>query len=138
MIWKLMCCLVLLFTSGCVGSSSHKQGLIAPDTIEGSGWINHVVFIKLVKPKHADKLVGDCDRLLPTIPGVHGYWCGQHGDFGRTTVDDDYDVGLCVSFRSSEDYAVYVEHENHVELVQSWKPHMEWIRVHDVVSGTPQ
>ena len=131
-----MSILTLLFAFGCA-PSAHDLGEQTPGVGVQSGWINHVVFIKLTKPKHMDRLIDDCDRLLPPIPGVHGYWCGQHGDFGRATVDDNYDVGLCVRFRTADDYAFYVEHENHVELVQSWKPHMEWIRVHDVVSDTP-
>lgn len=136
MIWKPMSILTLLFAFGCA-PSAHDLGKQAPGIEVQSGWINHVVFIKLTKPKHVGRLIADCDRLLPSIPGVHGYWCGQHGDFGRDTVDDNYDVGLYVRFQTADDYAFYVEHENHVELVQSWKPHMEWIRVHDVVSDTP-
>ena len=96
--------------------------------------INHVVFIKLGDPADAVALMDDCDRLLPTIPGVHGYWCGQHGEYGRSTVDGDYDVALYVGFKTSDEYATYVDHDNHVELVQSWKPKFEWIRVHDVVN----
>ena len=96
--------------------------------------INHVVFIKLDDPGDAGALMDDCDRLLPTIPGVHGYWCGQHGEYGRPTVDGDYDVALYVGFTSGDEYATYVDHDNHVELVQSWKPKFEWIRVHDVVN----
>ena len=96
--------------------------------------INHVVFIKLENPGESGLLMDDCDRLLPNIPGVRGYWCGQHGEYGRATVDKDYDVGLYVGFDSEEDYATYVDHAKHVELVERWKPKFEWIRVHDVVN----
>lgn len=106
------------------------------DSVEHAAVINHVVFIKLDDSSHAAKLMKDCDRLLPTIPVVRGYWCGQHGDFGRGTVDGEYDVGLYVGFASGEDYAEYVSHPNHVELVESWKPHMEWLRVHDIVDNS--
>ena len=95
--------------------------------------INHVVFIKLKDPVDASRLMDDCDRLLPSIPGVHGYWCGQHGEYGRATVDGDYDVALYVGFATADGYATYVDHDNHVELVERWKPSFEWIRVHDVV-----
>ena len=93
-----------------------------------------MVFIKLEDSGDAEGLMDDCDRLLPDIPGVSGYWCGQHGDYGRTTVDDDYDVALYVGFTSGDGYATYVDHENHVELVERWKPKFEWIRVYDVVN----
>ena len=86
MLVKLMSILTLLFILGCA-PSTHNPGEQTPGVVVGSEWINHVVLIKLTKPQHAGKLIEDCDRLLPTIPGVHGYWCGQHGDFGRDTVD---------------------------------------------------
>lgn len=132
MLWKLICVFTLMGVVSCTTTPTQGGKRDA-----GSGWIHHVVFMKLKKPAHVEKLVGDCNRLLPTIPGVLDYWCGQHGDFGRVAVDDNYDVGLCIRFRSSEDYAIYVEHKNHIELVRAWKPHLEWLRVHDVVSNTP-
>jgi len=99
--------------------------------------INHVVFFKLIDEEDADLLLVDCDRDLASIPGVASYWCGRHGDFGRGTVDDGYDLGLYVGFNSASDYAVYVDHPNHVELVKKWKPRFEWIRVHDIVDESP-
>lgn len=95
--------------------------------------INHVVMIKLHDETAQPSLQMDCDRLLPSIPGVDTYWCGQHGDFGRTGIDDNYDVALCVGFNRSEDYAAYLIHPQHLELVNTWKPQMEWIRIYDVV-----
>jgi len=99
--------------------------------------INHVVFIKLIDLEDGDLLVMECDRDIASIPGVVSYWCGRHGEFGRDTVDDTYDIGLYVGFNSSSDYAAYVEHPNHVELVKKWKPRFEWIRVHDIVDESP-
>lgn len=132
MLWKMVCVFTLMVAHGCVALPAQIRG----DNGEYEE-INHVVFIKLIKPAQVNKLIADCDRLLPTIHGVQDYWCGQPGDFGRTTVDDNYDVGLCVTFHSAHDYAVYVEHGNHIELVQAWKPHLEWLRVHDVVGNAP-
>ena len=129
---KMICVLLVILGCGCSG-----QPKVVGDPVETQS-INHVVFIKLKKPGQAAKLIDDSDRLLPVIPGVEEYWCGQHGDFGRPTVDRNYDVGLYVRFQTEAEYAAYVEHENHVELVESWRPHMEWIRVHDVVSSTPR
>ena len=99
--------------------------------------INHVVYIKLVDPSEGDLFTLECDRDIASIPGVVSYWCGRHGDFGRDTVDDDYDIGLYVGFNSSEEYATYVEHPNHVGLVKKWRPRFEWIRIHDTVDETP-
>jgi hypothetical protein len=99
--------------------------------------IHHVVLIELNDESGRESLVADCDRLLPSIPSVATYWCGEHGDFGRTGVDSDYDVALCVSFDSDADYQTYLSHPHHVELVTEWKPRMAWIRIHDVVDETP-
>ncbi len=99
--------------------------------------IHHVVLIELEDTAGRDALIADCDRLLPSIPSVSNYWCGTHGDFGRSGVDADYDVALCVSFVSDAAYQSYLTDPAHVELVQQWKPHMTWIRIHDVVDETP-
>jgi hypothetical protein len=101
------------------------------------GVINHVVFIKLIDRGDKDLLVMECDRDIASIPGVVSYWCGRHGEFGRDMVDDEYDIGLYVGFNSSSDYTAYVEHPNHVGLVNKWKPRFEWIRVHDIVDESP-
>jgi hypothetical protein len=71
--------------------------------------------------------------LLPEIPSVKSWWCGVHGDFGRPSVDANYDVALCVGFADEPGYAAYLVDPAHVELVQSWKPRFDWIRIHDVV-----
>lgn len=99
--------------------------------------INHVVFFKLRDPGQAAALIADCDRLLPTIPGVAAYYCGRHHEVGRATIDSDYDVGAFVGFDSDADYAAYVEHARHVELVTTWRPRLEWLRVYDVLDETP-
>ena len=99
--------------------------------------INHVVFFKLIEVEDVELLQVECDRDIASIPGVVSYWCGRHGDFGRSTVDGEYDLGLYVGFNSASDYAAYVDHPNHVALVKKWKPRFEWIRVHDIVDESP-
>lgn len=99
--------------------------------------VNHVVFFKLSNPAEADALIADCDARAPRIPGVVSYYCGRHVDTGRPTVDGDYDVGFFVGFDSLEAYRTYVDHPDHVWLVQKWRPRWEWIRVHDILDQTP-
>ncbi len=111
---------IVLLASGCSAPSIH-----------------HVVLIDLEDGAGRNALLADCDRLLPSIPSVSTYWCGTHGEFGRTGVDADYDVALCVSFTSDDAYKAYLSHPDHMELVTRWKPHMTWIRIHDVVDETP-
>lgn len=99
--------------------------------------ISHVVFVKLKNPAEAPALIADSDRLLPAIPSVVSYACGQHLDTGRTNIDGNYDVGLYVGFDDEAGYRTYVDHPNHVELVNTWRSKWEWIRIHDVGDSTP-
>lgn len=99
--------------------------------------INHLAFFKLKNPADADELITDCDSQLAIIPGVESYYCGRHLDVGRGNVDGDYDVGFYVGFENEDDYRSYVNHPNHIALVEKWKPRWEWIRVHDVLDETP-
>ncbi|MCP4757983.1 MAG: Dabb family protein [Planctomycetes bacterium] len=95
--------------------------------------IQHVVLISLQDPSDREALLQDCNRLLPHIPTVKSWWCGVPGDFGRSSVDDDYDVALCAGFADGPGYLAYLVDPAHVELVQTWKPKFNWIRIHDVV-----
>lgn len=98
--------------------------------------INHPVFFTLNDPADTDELIADCDALLPAIPQVISYYCGRPFDSGRDTVDHNYHVGLYVGFNSEEDYAAYVAHPNHVELVTTWRPRIKTLRVHDIADYT--
>ncbi|MEM7227490.1 MAG: Dabb family protein [Planctomycetota bacterium] len=99
--------------------------------------INHPVFVKLIDAADRDAFIRDCDRLLPSIPGVVSYYCGVHFDAGRDSVIKDYDVGLYVGFETAEAYAMYVDHPQHVELVTSWRSRLEWLKVYDVIDVDP-
>jgi hypothetical protein len=99
--------------------------------------INHVVFMTLKDPAHADALVEACDAELASIPGVTSYFAGKHLDTGRPTVDADYDVGLYLGFDTEEAYSGYVEHPAHVAFVEAWLPQLELLLVRDVLDETP-
>lgn len=121
----LITCLVLLGSlAGCSISNRTSR-------------INHVVFFKLQESRDAEDLIRECDRDLASIPGVSSYFCGRHGDFGRSIVDSNYDVGFYVGFDTDEAYEAYLEHPKHVDLVDKWKSRWEWIRIYDVVDDTP-
>ncbi len=96
-----------------------------------------MVYFKLQDPDEAWELIRDCDEKLSVIPGVTSYFCGQHGDYGRPTVDDDYDVGFYVGFESDQDYERYLVDPRHVAVVEKWKPRWEWVRITDIVDETP-
>lgn len=99
--------------------------------------LNHLVFFKLLDPTLADELIADNERLLAGIPGVRSMFCGRHVDVGRESVDADYDVALYLGFETTEAYLAYVEHPDHQRLVQTWRPRIERLRVHDVLAEVP-
>jgi len=95
--------------------------------------ISHVVLISLHDPARANEAIQECDAMLASIPGVVSYAAGSHIDTGRANVDGEYDLGLYIGFESTHDYAVYVDHPNHVALVNKWKPHIKQMRVFDLL-----
>lgn len=123
--------LFLLIAPGC---STRNLSMDSPAA--RPALINHVVFFQLQSPQDADELIEDCDRLLAVIPGVTSYFCGEHIDTGRDTVNADYDVGLYVGYDALEDYAAYVDHPNHIELVTKWRPRLESLVVRDIHDST--
>ena len=129
---------LLCLSTGCVvaigntattdSSAARFHGTLAPR----AALIHHVVFIRLQDPADTDALIADCDRLLPTIPGVVRYWRGTHFDMGRANVIGDYSVGLEVAFETREAYRTYLEHPQHIELVETWKPRWSGATIYDV------
>jgi hypothetical protein len=100
--------------------------------------ISHIVFCKLHDPSDAGALIADCDARLADIPGVAAYARGTHLDTGRgERVDGDYDVGLYLGFESEEAYEGYLNHPQHVTLVEDWRTRWQWIRVYDVLDESP-
>ncbi|MFG0330405.1 MAG: Dabb family protein [Phycisphaerales bacterium] len=106
-------------------------------TTKRAAVVNHPVFFVLNDPSDAAELIDDCDQLIASIPEVSSYYCGRPVDTGRATVLSDYDVGLYVGFDSLQDYAAYVDHPNHIEIVEKWRPRAEVIAVRDVLDDTP-
>ncbi|MCL4211163.1 MAG: Dabb family protein [Phycisphaeraceae bacterium] len=122
---------MMMIASGCASGSrpGASSGVVGPAPLPAR--ISHVVFITLHDPARTEQLIADCDRLLPTIPGVTSYACGRHIDTGRASVDASYHVGLYIGFDSTEGYAVYVDHPQHVELVTKWRPEIASMLVRD-------
>ncbi|MHC5004158.1 MAG: Dabb family protein [Planctomycetota bacterium] len=99
--------------------------------------ISHVVLFRLQDPGDAAALLADCDELLPGIPTVQAFAAGTHLETGRATVRSDYDVGLYLGFDTVADYESYLEHPDHVALVDRWDPRLREVTVYDVADATP-
>ena len=117
---------LLLGIPGCATKTVHQ-----PFSPPAPGMINHVVFFDLQDPEDAGELIADCYDLLQKTESSSGY-AGRHYDIGRPGVLNDYDVGFFVAFQSEEAYRTYVEHPEHVSLVEKWKSRWDSIRVYDV------
>jgi hypothetical protein len=124
----LMAAVVLVTLPGCATQ---------PRAASRPARINHVVFVKLHDPADAPELISDCDAMLRTLPMVRRYYAGSHIYTGRATVESDYDVGAYFGFDTADDYAAYVVHPTHVELVTRWRSRFQWMRVYDVLDETP-
>jgi hypothetical protein len=129
---------VSLCLEGCAGPSKSSMESLRHVTAPRPAAINHLAFFKLNDPADAAELIADCDANLATIPGVVAYFCGRHIDTGRgERVDSNYDVGFYVGFMNEADYAAYVDHPRHKQMLVKWQPRWEWIRVQDVQDATP-
>lgn len=94
--------------------------------------VNHIVFFKLKSAADAPALIADCDARLRPIPGAVAYYAGTHLDIGRPNIDSDYDVGFYIAFDTVDAYRAYLDHPDHVHLVNKWRDRWEWIRIYDV------
>jgi len=119
---------VILATFCLVGCSQKADSLLIRPAK-----INHVVFCGLKNPNDTRSFMQDCETYLASIDGVVSYWCGVHGDYGRSTVDGAYDVGLYVGFNSDEAYENYIVDPKHVYLVDKWKSQFDSLRIFDVI-----
>jgi hypothetical protein len=125
-----MACLVASLLTACAATSP-APGPARP------GRINHVVFFTLHDPADAGELIGDCDRMLTTVPGIVSSYAGTRLEPTREGIASDYDVGFYVGFMSEADYQTYLDHPAHLEVVKKWRPRLRRLRVYDVADETP-
>ncbi|MHC5113812.1 MAG: Dabb family protein [Planctomycetota bacterium] len=96
--------------------------------------VEHVLLFKLDDPREADALIADSHEMLDGMPGVVSVTAGRPLGVERPIVDGDYDVALIVGFASEDAYAAYLEHPDHERTSHAWRPRLEWVRAHDVVT----
>jgi hypothetical protein len=130
---KFLCTIALTFSVmlTCCGCSTTARGPHRPAIV------NHAVYIKLKNPADANEIIADGDRDLRMIPGVVEYYAGKRMETGRPGVDESFDVGFYLGFRTIEDYEAYLHHPAHVAAVEKWKPRWESIKICDVIDQSP-
>jgi len=123
----------LCLVSSLVVLATCLTGCSMPHVPHDPGTINHVVLITLEDPSEADALRADCDDMLSTIPSVTVYACGPHVETGRSkAVDDEYTLGLLVSFKDMAGYTAYLEHPGHLRLLEKWKSRFSALTIYDI------
>jgi len=96
--------------------------------------IEHIVLFKLDDPREASALIADSRDMLDGVPGVVSVSAGRPAGLDRPTVDGDFDVALIVGFASEDAYAAYLTNPDHERTTRAWRPRLEWVRVHDVMT----
>ena len=77
--------------------------------------IVHVVLVWLKEPGNAAHRarVIETTRGFSTIPGVDEIRVGESAPSQRPSVDDSFDIGLYITFYSTEDLQAYLSHPEH-------------------------
>ena len=98
--------------------------------------MEHVVLCWLAAPADpgARARVIEASEELRAIPQVLSLTVGSALPSEREIVDDSFDVGLVIGFRSEADLAAYLTHPEHVRRVEEvFGPLSERIVVYDLV-----
>jgi len=130
----LMLALLLPTLPGCNATPTTGAVRGAGEVAPCPAAINHVVLFSLTDADEAEALIADCESLLAPMPEVISFFVGQHVDVGRDSpaIQRDYHVGLYVGFADTDAYARYVDHPDHLELVDRWGAKLESLRVYDI------
>lgn len=124
-VFTLFAC-VLFCTSSCVRL---QFGPKPPET-----GIHHIVLVWLKlsgNPSYRQQIIAESQRL-ENIPGVISVNAGRSLFSNRDIVDHSFDVGLDITFETTEDLQNYLVHPDHLRFVDGIKPLIERIVVYDI------
>ena len=96
--------------------------------------VNHIVLLWL-KDDVSTSLREDIFKkttALSEIPGVANLRIGKVISSDRKIVDDSFDFGISMNFRSVDEMNTYLQHPQHVGFVNQYiKPNIKKIKVYD-------
>ena len=95
---------------------------------------SHIVIFwtKPERPGAVDELVAGAERYLRPIPGVVHFEVGRMVPSPRDVVDQSYQVGLTLVFKTKADHDVYQVHPQHFEFVDKvFRPTCQKVRIFD-------
>jgi hypothetical protein len=96
-----------------------------------TGRLVHVVFIKFPEDLDATKrreFVEDVRDALVRLPTVQTFHLGQPAPTktpDRPMVDDNYDLGLAISFASRRGLQEFLDHPDHAGFMKKWEGRFE-------------
>ncbi len=118
--------LIFLVVTACVTSQNNES--------QTKSKLVHVVLIWLKQPgniEHRERII-NVSQGLKEIPTVQKISVGQPVTSNRKIVDDSFDVGLTMTFKSIEDMQRYLAHPMHRNAVEDvLKPLAAEIKVYD-------
>ncbi len=108
-----ICLLVALIVllAGCANTATKTTG---------GRHVQHIVFCWLKESgnlAHREKII-ETSRSFRNIPGVLKVSVGEVIPSNRKIVDDSFDVGITLTFSSTDDMNAYLEHPLHKDAVQ--------------------
>lgn len=94
---------------------------------------HHVYFYPTESSNPSDQaeLIGMCQSLLATIPGVTSLALGTPAGTDRPVVDNDYIVALLLEFPNAEAEKEYQVHPQHVQFVAESRRLWSTVKVFD-------
>ncbi|MCF6313889.1 MAG: Dabb family protein [Verrucomicrobiales bacterium] len=121
-----------LITAVLLSSSSCVRVQFGPPPAEAG--IHHIVLVWLKlsgNPSYRHQIIAQSQRL-EKIPGVLSVNAGRSLFSNRAVVDHSFDVGLDITFETSEDLQRYLTHPDHLRFVEEIKPLVKRIQVYDI------
>jgi hypothetical protein len=101
------------------------------------GQVEHVVLVWLKDAGNESKrteLIASAKAFKEQIPGILSISAGTPLPSDRPVVDDSFDIGLVMRFKSKEALAAYEKHPVHVKAVkEALAPASRKLQVYDVV-----
>ena len=94
---------------------------------------HHVYFYPTESPNASDQaeLIGMCQSLLASIPGVTSFALGTPAGTDRPVVDNDYIVALLLEFPDADAEKEYQVHPQHVQFVTESRRLWSSVKVFD-------
>jgi len=108
-------------------------GLAAAGELERPGRVKHIVLVQLKNSRDLGRFMGLSKRLVE-LPGVLRYSIGPVLPQEGSRPGASFDVGVVVTLESRQALHDYLRHPRHREIIESMRPLVANVVVHDFVT----